>query len=197
MIDYRQPEFKAIELDQEILSQPFKIHTNWHVITGSPSCGKTTLINSLTELGYKTAQEGARLYMEQEIARGRSVDEIHSDVTIVQRGIKDKQFDLERELDPTELIFLDRALPDTLAWYRIFGLNPNEFLCDCFQFRYASVFILDTLPLDLDSLRFNDEVMIGFCDEWHTKDYQALGYQLIRVPVLSPKERALFVLDNL
>jgi predicted ATPase len=38
---------------------------------------------------------------------------------------------------------------------------------------------------------------VEFLDEWIARDYQALGYRVIRVPVLTPEERVKFVLDNL
>ncbi len=190
-----QHDFGTIELDPDLLATPFGVQTNWHVITGAPSCGKTTLINLLADKGFQTAPEGARQYMEREAARGRTLDEIHAHAVALQRGIKDTQLEIEQGLRANDFVFLDRALPDTLAWYRVFGLNPNEFLLECFHHRYASVFILDPLPLQLNGFRFEDIVDIGFFDEIHTQDYSALGYTIIRVPVLPPEERLAFVLD--
>jgi predicted ATPase len=120
------------------------------VITGAPSCGKTTLINLLADKGFQTVPEGARQYLEREIARGRTIDEIRANAAALQRGIKDMQLGIERGLRAIDFAFLDRAVPDSLAWYRVFGLNPNEILLECFHHRYASVFILDRLPLQLN-----------------------------------------------
>jgi len=192
-----QPNFRTIELDADLLTTPFKIHTNWHVITGAASCGKTTLINLLASKGYQTAPEGARLYMETEIARGRTIEEMRSQMVILQCGIKDAQLEVERVLQASDCIFLDRALPDCLAWYRFFDLNPNEFLRECFQYRYASVFMLDRLPLQHDSLRYKYDELQSFTEEWHLRDYAALGYSITRVPVMPSEERLVFVLSVL
>ena len=192
-----QSNFKNVELEAGLLTTPFRIHTNWHVITGAPSCGKTTLINLLADKGLQTAPEGARLYLEREIARGRTLEEIRSNKVDLQRVMKDVQLEIECELQPDDCIFLDRAIPDHLAWYRFFGLNPNEFLRECFQYRYASVFMLDRLPLQQNGLRYKDAALQGFTDEWHTRDYHALGYSLTRVPVMPPEERLAFVLRAL
>jgi predicted ATPase len=197
MPDRSQLDFGNTELDAGLLATPFRVQTNWHVITGAPSCGKTTLINLLADKGFQTAPEGARLYLEREIARGRTIEEIRSNEVALQCGIKDVQLEIERGLQANDLIFLDRAVPDCLAWYRVFGLNPNEFLRDCFHYRYASVFILDRLPLQLDGLRYKDDALQGFTDEWHSRDYSALGYGIVRVPVLPPEERLALVLDVL
>ena len=198
MPENSQRDFRTIELDPGLLSTPFGVQTNWHVITGAPSCGKTTLINLLADKGFQTVPEGARQYMEREVARGRTLDEIHANAVTLQRGIKDMQLEIERGLRANDFTFLDRAVPDTLAWYRVFGLNPNEFLLDCFHHRYASVFILDRLPVQRSrTLGPEDDVSAAFVDEWLARDYRALGYRVVRVPVLSPQERLAFVLERL
>lgn len=187
----------AYALNPDLLTTPFELETNWHVITGAPSCGKTTLIERFAESGFKTAPEGARIYIEREVATGRTIDEIRADMPALQRGIKNMQLEIERGLPPEACIFLDRTVLDSLAWYRIFDLDPNECLGQCFQHRYASVFILDQLPLSLDGFRFNDEGYADFLDQWHMRDYTALGYQVERVPVLLPGERLNYVIEKL
>ena len=115
----------------------------------------------------------------------------------MQRAIKNKQLEIELGLQAADVIFLDRALPDCLAWYRAFGLDPNEFLHECFYYRYASVFILDRLSLQLNGVRYKDDTLQGFTEEWHIRDYRALGYRIVRVPVLPPEERVAYILDTL
>jgi predicted ATPase len=197
MPDGSKLEFRNIELGEDILATPFMIQTNWHVITGAPSCGKTTLVELLTAKGYQTSPEGARLYLEREVSKGKTLEEIRSNEVTLQCGIKDMQLEVERGLNAEELIFLDRGVPDCLAWYRVFGLNPNEFLRECFQNQYASVFMLDRLPLQLDGFRYKDATLQDFTEKWHIRDYEALGYSIVRVPVLAPEERLEFVLDVL
>lgn len=188
---------RNIELDADLLRTPYRVHTNWHVITGAPSCGKTTLINLLADRKCQVAPEGARMYMEAEIARGQAPEALRSNAVHMERGIAKKQLEIERGLEANDCIFLDRAIPDCLAWYRFFGLNPNELLPECFYHRYASVFILDPLPLHQNGLRYDDVSLQSFTDAWHMRDYSALGYRTTRVPVLPPGERLAFVIDVL
>jgi predicted ATPase len=197
MPDSSQHDFRTTELDPGLLSTPFGVQTNWHVITGAPSCGKSTLINLLADRGFQTVPESGRLYMEREIARGRTIDEIRENGAALQRGIKDMQLSIESGLRAIDVAFLDGAVPGSLAWYRAFGLNPNEILPECFHHRYASIFILDRLPLQLDGLRFEENAYIGFLDKWIARDYSALGYSVVRVPVLAPEERLAYVLERL
>ena len=196
MSDSPKHDFRAIELDPELLSTPFRIQTNWHVITGAASSGKTTLIELLAGKGFQTAPETARQYIDREMARGRALEEIFTDEG-TELGILDMQRNLEHGLEPADVAFLDRALPDSLPFYRIAGRDPNEILAECFHYRYASVFILDLLPFQLDGARIQDDAYTVLLDEWLVRDYGALGYRVVRVPVLSPQERIEFVLGRL
>jgi predicted ATPase len=96
-----------------------------------------------------------------------------------------------------EVHFLDRGLPDALTFYRVAGMNPNEILPDCFQHHYASVFMLDRLPYQQDGIRGRDDESATYFDTWVERDYASLGYEVLRVPVLPPKERLAYVLEKL
>ena len=190
----RDPQ--AIELDRDLLATPFSIQTKWHVITGAICCGKTTLINMLADSGYQTLEETSREYIEREVARGRKLEELFSSAAD-ERILTEMQCAAEHGLRANEVTFLDRALPDYLWFWRLFGMDPNELLAECFRYRYASVFILDQLPLQLDGARIDDEVFTDLLDEWLVRDYSALGYRVVRVPAMSPEERLAFVLNKL
>jgi predicted ATPase len=198
MLDNPQYNFKAARLDPDLLATPFVVQTNWHVITGAACSGKTTLINQLAAHGFRTIPETARQYFEREMARGRTIDEIRENGVALQRGIFDMQLRIEHGLRAIDVAFLDRALPDSLTFHRVFGLTPHELLLECFHHRYASVFILDRLPVQRKiTLGPEDEAAASFLDEWLPRDYSALGYRVVRVPVLSPQERLAFVLERL
>ncbi|UCD41681.1 MAG: ATP-binding protein [Chloroflexota bacterium] len=196
MLKSAKNKFLTTDLDANLLSTPFKVETKWHVITGASCSGKTTMINQLSAKGIKTAAETARKYFDTEIAKGRTIEQIREHTTDLQRAIDGMQKRLEYGLNPHETTFLDRALPDSLTFYRVAGLDPNEILAECFQHRYASVFLLDRLPfLRKKMLGPEDEVSASFVDEWLERDYSALGYRVVRVPFLLPEERLAFVLD--
>jgi len=198
MLDTHPHDFRAAKLDPDLLSTPFRIQTNWCVITGAPCCGKTTLIDQLAHQGFQTVPETARQYIEREMGEGRAVHPIRADAAALQRSLKDMQLSIECGLRANEVLFLDGALPGSLAWYRVYGLNPNEILPECFHHRYAAVFILDPLPFQLDDQRVEEmATIVGFLDEWHARDYSALGYRVVRVPVLPPEDRLAFVLEKL
>lgn len=195
MFDNLQSEFLETPLKPDLPSSADKVLTNWQVISGAPSCGKTTLIDLLAIMGYQTKDESARQYLEQEMAKGRTLQEIYLNKEDA-RGIIKLQIKAEQALPVNKLIFLDRAVPDSLAFFRTIGLNPNDFLSGCCLYQYAGVFLLDRLPLVQDDARLDDGPMADYIDRWHELDYAALGYHVIRVPVLPPAERLGFILER-
>ena len=189
---------RTTPLDPDLLSTPFKVETNWHVFTGAACTGKTTLIEMLSEEGYRTIPESARPCFEREIAKGRTIAEIRQHGVDLQREIASVQVKNEHQFQANETTFLDRAVPDSLTFFRIFGIDTNEILPQCFYHHYASVFIFDRLPFQRNQpLGPEDAAHSEFLDEWLARDYTALGYRVLRVPVLSPQERLDFILQNL
>jgi predicted ATPase len=53
------------------------------------------------------------------------------------------------------------------------------------------------LPLQLDGARVEDDTYTVVLEEWLERDYSALGYRVVRVPVLSPQDRLEYVLETL
>jgi predicted ATPase len=196
MLDRFPAVFRATELDPDLLSTPFRVQTNWHVITGASCSGKTTLIDQLADKGFRTVPEVGRQYFERELAKGRTIEKIREDEA-AQRGIEGMQLRVEGGLRALDVVFLDRAFPDCLAFRRVAGLNPNEILAECFHHRYASVFMLNRFPYQQDGVRAADDATAEILDEWVARDYRALGYKAVRVPVMSPEERLAFVLESL
>ena len=192
-----QPDYRDTQLDPDLLSTPFKVQTNWHVITGASSSGKTTMIDQLAGKGFQTFPEVGRQYFERELAKGRTIDEIREDRAALTCHVYDLWIKLNRGLQASEINFLDRGLPDALAFYRFAGMNPNKILPDCFQYRYASVFLLNRLPYRQDGVRAGDDAYAAYFESWMLRDYRALGYNVVRVPVLPPEERLTFVLDKI
>jgi predicted ATPase len=188
----------AEPLDPAHLGSTFATATSWHVLTGAACCGKTTLVDMLAARGFAVLPESARWYFDRALAAGRTLEELRADDHALQRSIAALQIRWEQGLDARTTTFLDRALPDSVTFYRLVGLDPNEILPACFQHRYASVFILDRLPAHRDRmLGPEDEESSAFLDHWLERDYRALGYRVVRVPPLAPAARMSFLLKRL
>lgn len=197
MTEKSQLDFRNTELNPDLLSASFNIQTNWCVITGSSCSGKTTLIDILARNGFQTVPEAGRIYFEGELAKGRTINEIRADPATFTRQVYAIMQKHEHGLRANHLNFLDRALPDGFAFFRIAGLDPHDILLDCFQHRYAAVFLLNRLPYQKDGVRVADDETAEFLESWMLRDYRALGYEVIRVPVISPEERFEFVVEKL
>lgn len=175
-----------------------EIITNWNVITGCPCTGKTTVVNLLAQIGYKTTIEHARHYIDTQKISGRTVEEIRQNKKEFQLGVLNMQIEEEGKLDVNELVFLDRALPDAMAYYRFLGLDYDPRLMEqCNKYCYKKVFILDRLPLVNDYARREDEAEQIRIHKLIIEVYESYPCPIVHVPVLPPEERVDFILKHI
>jgi predicted ATPase len=172
--------------------------THWCVITGGPSSGKTTTVNILRARGFATTIEHARHYIDTQRVTGRTAEDIRANQQLFQRAIVDMQIEQERSLDREALVFLDRALPDGLAYYRFLGLTPDsDYLSLLKPGIYHAVFVLDLLPLAADYARTEDQAGQIELHRLLTEVYSEIGYLPRAVPALPPEQRVDFILAAL
>ena len=173
-------------------------HTNWYVITGGPSSGKTTTVNLLKERGYITTFEHARHYLDTQRLKGKTIDEVRKNQSEFQLGVLDMQIEQESQISPDILVFLDRAIPDALAYYRFLNLPKDEKLTEVLRtVSYKKVFVLDCLPLVEDYARTEDMDAQKKIHALLLEVYESLGFPVVKVPVMEPEERVDFILKNL
>lgn len=171
---------------------------NWYVITGGPSTGKTTVINMLAEKGYQTTIEHARHYIDTMLIEGHTVEEIRNNIRQFQLGVLDMQIEQEKAIRPEDLVFLDRAIPDAMAYYQFLMLDYDEKLLTAVKnTSYKKIFILDRLPFSKDYARAEDEEDQKIIHQLIIDVYTSLGFPIVTVPVLPPVERVEFILNNI
>src|SRR5262245_55018985 len=128
--------------------EQLKKQTNWYVITGGPGSGKTTIVNVLRGRGYTTTIEHARHYLDTQRIKGRNVEEVRENQREFQLAVLDMQIEQEASLVPADIVFLDRAIRDSLAYYHFLALDPDKKLLDALKnVSYRKIFILDLLPM--------------------------------------------------
>jgi predicted ATPase len=172
--------------------------TNWYVITGGPGSGKTTTVNLLKARGYATTIEHARHYIDTMRVKGRTVEDIRRNQIEFQNGILDMQMEEERSHAPGDMVFLDRALPDALAYYRFLNLPEDAKLKDALKDTgYKKIFILDPLPMVNDYARTETAPDQKKIHDLITEVYGSSGFPVVHVPVLPPEERVDFILERL
>ncbi|WP_369045625.1 AAA family ATPase [Sinomonas sp. P10A9] len=172
--------------------------TNWYVITGGPSSGKTTTVNLLKERGYATTIEDARHYIDLQRLGGRTVEEIRARQAEFQRNVLAIEIEQEGRLDPEQMVFLDRAIPDSLAYYRFLHLEPEPALLQALErVNYRKVFVLDLLPMVNDYARTEDAAAQQQIHELITDVYMALPFPVVKVPPLEASARVDYILARL
>lgn len=174
-----------------------EIITNWNVITGGPCSGKTTTVNKLAGLGFKTTIEHARHYIEMQQVLGRDVHDIKKNRKQFQLNVLQMQIEEEKALNPEDVVFLDRALPDAMAYFKFFDIPFDQLLIDqCNLYCYNTVFILDRLPLVNDYARLENEEEQERLQNLITEVYKGFPCTIVHVPVLEPDERVGFIIDH-
>jgi len=171
--------------------------SKWYVITGSASTGKTTLVNSLLKLGYLTVPEAARVLIDKEIKKGKTIEEIRKNEAEFQKKVLDIKIKAEKKLPKDRIVFFDRGIPDSIAYYQICGLDIAELLKLCKEKTYRKIFMLEQLPVEKNYARVEDVDTINKIQILLRKAYSDLGYEIIDIPAMSVEKRLEMILSNI
>lgn len=171
--------------------------TKLYVITGAPCSGKTTLINELERRGYRVFPEVAREYVDEELAKGRAIEEVVGDQQAFQEEVCRRKSERESSITEPGPVFLDRGLPDTRAYVRVRGVTEHPWMTDCIEgARYEKVFLLEPLPIVADYLRKETSEEQRTIHQAILEAYRSCGYEPVIVPVLPSEDRVQFVIDR-
>ena len=171
--------------------------TNWVVLTGRPCSGISTTLEALSRQGFHTVNEAARSIIDECLAKGQTVEQIRAHDLRFQRDVLKRKVDTERGLLKDEVIFLDRALPDSIVYHSIAGLDPQEVVQLCQPATYRKVFFMEPLPYLKDYARTESHSMLDRLGEELPQVYRKLSYEVIRVPVATIEERVELILSQI
>ena len=171
------------------------------VIAGGPGTGKTTLINHLKALGFNCYDEISRQVTLQ--ARKDGIEQLFLTEPLLfseklLEGRTQQFMDAAKESET--VVFLDRGLPDVLAYMDYIGDSyPAHFVASCETHKYDSIFILAPWQeiFTSDSERYESFEEAIEIHHHLLETYKRFGYQLIDVPFGSVKNRSDFILDSL
>jgi len=167
--------------------------TNWHVITGAPCSGKTAVIRELEQLGYPVVHEVARAYIDERLQNGETIAQ---DVLSFEHHILYKKIAIEQSLLKEETVFLDRAVPDSIGYYILEGLDPNDPIQKSRLWRYKNIFFFDRIPFEKDPVRSEDDKIASRLDGLLKESYRMLDYEIVFVPLMTVNERVSFILKH-
>lgn len=171
---------------------------NWYVLTGAPSSGKTTIAKLLEKSGYDVLYEVARIYTDQEIKKGKTIQEIRKDESKFQRKILELKIDYEKKLNPKRTTFLDRAIPDSIAYNQLLGIPKDKYLEGIIKHAYyKKIFLFEKLEFEKDYARTESKEEVEKLEKLIEKTYKNLSFPIIKVPKMSVEKRLRFILNNL
>ena len=168
------------------------------IISGGPCSGKTSLLKSLAEDGYSTISEAARETIEEEKIKKRGklpwTDVKEFQIKVIKRQ-KIKEFELKEE----EIVFLDRGLPDNIAYGELENIDFGENIIeDIKNANYEKVFILDLLTdYQKDSERKESIEEAKIIHDKICEVFERLRFDVINVPYLQIEERKKYVLGRI
>lgn len=166
-----------------------------YVFAGAANSGKTTLLNEMKKLGFQTIQESARKIIKYQLSINGNI------LPWINRKEFDKscfEMDLKNDSEFSDgIVFFDRALPDLLAYHKIYNDMP-----DCLEHvlksYYDRVFFLEMLPsYEIDEVRRQTVEMEKRIHQVLKETYEKQCNKMIIVPVISIEERVKVVLSNM
>ena len=175
------------------------MNTKKIVITGGPGTGKSSIINELIKRGFYCFEEISRNIILK--AREDGIEQLFlTDPLLFSEMLlkgRMEQF-LEAEKLNDEFIFLDRGLPDVLAYMDYINDDyPQHFIDACKNNVYDHVFILAPWQeiFSSDNERYENFEQAIEIHKHLLNTYKNYNYSLLDVPFGSIESRTDFILD--
>lgn len=171
------------------------------VITGGPGTGKTTIIDAFIEQGYSCFPEISRQITLE--AKKQGIEQLFLERPLLFSELllegRKKQH-LQATQDQAEIVFLDRGIPDILAYMHYIGDSYPAFFDQASrEHAYSKVFVLPPWEeiYESDEARYENFEQAKLIFDHLIETYQKYGYNLIEVPRGSVEERMGFILKHL
>ncbi|WP_313804566.1 AAA family ATPase [Flavobacterium sp.] len=171
------------------------------LIIGGPGSGKTTVIDGLTQKGYVCYPEVSREVIHE--ARKQGIEQLFLEKPLLFSELllegRKRQFQsAEKEAD--DFVFIDRGIPDVLAYMHYIGdAYPAFFDQACKDHKYSQIFILPPWEeiYTSDDARYETYEQAVLIHQHLIETYEKYGYHLIEVPKDTLENRVDFILENL
>lgn len=171
------------------------------VIIGGPGTGKSTIIDGLLAKGFCCYPEISREVTLE--AKKQGIEQLFLENPLLFSELllegRKKQFH-NAQKEPHDIVFLDRGIPDVLAYMHYIGDSyPAFFDLACREHIYTKIFLLPPWEeiYESDNERYENFEQATLIYNHLTETYQKYGYHLTEVPKGTVEERISFILNQI
>ncbi len=175
--------------------------TRFHVITGGPGSGKTSLIDALARAGHAHTVEAGRAIIQDQLAIDGPALPWRDPQAFAELMLSWELRSYRMAEAMSGPVFFDRSVTDLLGYLTLIGRPvPAHIARAAARFRYNQrVFVAPPWPeiyaQDAERKQTLEEAVRTY--EALVTAYAACGYELVSLPLVSVEERVRFVLDTI
>lgn len=173
---------------------------HFHVITGGPGSGKTSLIEALRSRGYVCSTEAGRTIIQDQVTIGGSALPWRDRMLFAELMLQSEMRSYHLAEQSVGRVFFDRGVPDIIGYLQLVGLPvPDHVQKAAAEFRYHQIVFIappwrEIFRQDVERKQDFDEAERTYESLFST--YKELGYELVELPKGAVEDRVQFILDR-
>jgi predicted ATPase len=174
--------------------------SNFHIITGGPGSGKTSVLEALGERGYRCVGEVGRKIIQEQLMIGGNALHWGDRKLFLELMLTRSMGDYDRAAEAEGHVFFDRGVTELAGYGPLVGFpTPAHVTKAAELFRYArTVFVMppwrEIYQNDAERKQDFAEAIASY--DLAVSTYREFGYEPVDVPKVSVTERVRFILER-